>query len=675
MYRVTISAVILLVFGCDHTAPQAEYSPPGVDADLMSGDAGATSADAAMLPDETTVAPPEVTITYTEEREVCARRIPTRSALFGDFHVHTSFSFDAGAYSNVLTPSDAYAFARGETVFLPPLDDQGRGTRPITIDRPLDFLAVTDHADLLGEVALCTEPSSAAYPTRRCISYRDPEDNGAFNFGVFLASPTPQRDPMICGADLRDCAEAAHARWLQIQEETEASYDRSSACTLTTFVGYEYTNTRGVSNLHRNVIFRNRNVPASPVTYFEASRPLDLWRQLKRECLDQTAGCDVLSLPHNSNLSNGQLFYPRYPDAETLEEEAEVARLRAALEPIAEIFQHKGDSECRLGFEGDPQDPLCSFEKLRPPGDYICPDESPGGGGMRLTGCVHTLDFLRHVLLRGLMEWKRLGVNPYILGFIGSTDTHNGTPGHVSASEFQGHIGIVDDTPVERLGEGNVTHDGIINNPGGLVGVWAFENSRDAIFDALRRRETFATSGPRIEPRLFIGADLPDDLCDRPDRLERGYAQGHPMGSVVTLAADETPHLFVEALADEGGAQTPLERLQIIKGWLDAEGKPHWSVFDVAGDTRTPESVPSGDCAPLEVDATRRLCAVWRDPDFDPALPAFYYLRAIEAPTCRWSARQCQELAETDRPPTCGDPVQTPRVRHRAWSSPVWHTP
>ena len=245
----------------------------------------------------------------------------------------------------------------------------------------------------------------------------------------------------------------------------------------------------------------------------------------------------------------------------------------------------------------------------------------------------------------------------------------------MSSTEFQGHIGIVDDTPVERLGEGNVTHDGIINNPGGLVGIWAFENSRDALFEAMRRRETFATSGPRIEPRLFIGTDFPNDLCDRGDRLAYAYSSGYPMGSTLSLTQGEVPHIFVEAQADLGGAQTPLERLQIVKGWIDTGGEPHWKVFNVAGETEDPQLMLSGDCAPLMTEGQKKLCAVWVDSEFDPSQPTFYYLRALEVPTCRWSTIQCEQVPVAERPAGCGTPTQNPRIHHRAWSSPVWHMP
>ncbi len=598
---------------------------------------------------------PEIEVVYTEQRTPCAERNPLRNAYFGDLHVHTGYSFDARAYGNPLTTLDAYRFARGEPAMLV-------SGRTAQLERPLDFVSITEHGDLLGEVAVCTTPGSPAHDSERCVAYRDPDGGGAFDFGTFMAAREPERDPTICGPDAAWCLDAAGQRWAEMIAAAEETDDKSAACRFSALVGYEYTNTRGISNLHRNVIFRTADVIARPIGHFEAPRPVDLWRGLASECLDR-AGCDVLALPHNSNLSNGHLFTPTYPDAEDEAAEREIAALRARLEPVVEIFQHKGDSECRNGFPDVPDDPRCAFEKLRPPTDPIC--DRPGAGGMRLLGCVHRLDFVRNVWLEGLAEQSRLGIDPYRLGVIGSTDTHNGTPGHVVADDFPGHVGIADDTDAERLGEGNATHDGDVNNPGGLAGVWAFENSRDAIFEAIRRRETFATSGPRMRIRLFAGA-YPDAMCADPDRLRVAYADGVPMGQTARL--DAAPALFVEAQADDGGARTPLAAVEIIKGWIDADGNHRQRVYTVAGEADAGADFDGATCGGAS-GGVEALCAVWRDPDPSDG-PAFYYARAIELPTCRWSARACDRLTPDERPPSC---ETLPRVvRQRAWSSPVW---
>ena len=292
---------------------------------------------------------------------------------------------------------------------------------------------------------------------------------------------------------------------------------------------------------------------------------------------------------------------------------------------------------------------------------------------MRLWGCVHRLDFIRNVLLEGLVEAIRLGVNPYQLGMIGSTDTHNGIPGHVATQNFHGHIGIVDDTAEERLAEGNVTHDGYINNPGGLAGVWAVENSRDAIFDAIQNRSTFATSGPRIKPRFYAGWDFQDDLCDDTNRVRIAGTSGVSMGQVLRPKPGAMPRFMVQADADNGGLKAGLQRIQIIKGWVDEKGKTHHAIYDVAGDGKagadlTPKNCDSGDAG------FRQLCGVWSDPKFDANQHAFYYARVLEVPTCRWSTLQCQQLPDPNANPQCGM-MADEMVQQRAWTSPIWYTP
>ncbi|MCB9780608.1 MAG: DUF3604 domain-containing protein [Alphaproteobacteria bacterium] len=593
----------------------------------------------------------------TEDRTPCAERTAARDVFWGDLHVHAAMSFDAANYGSTLTPAQVFGFAQGASVVLP-------GDRTVSMDRPLDFMSLTEHGDFLGEVAHCTTPGALGYDADICSAYQGGDPDSALDFGVLLASEDPTRLPELCGEDGAQCDAAATERWQALQDAAEAAYDRSADCSFTPLIGYEYTNTRGVSNLHRNIIFRNHRVPDRPITTFEAPTPLALWQQLSAACPGGDDACDVLSLPHNSNLSNGHLFYPDYEDGDS----AEVAALRHRMEPVVEIMQHKGESECRtdLGLS----DERCGFEKLRPADDPICDDDETGTGGMRLWGCVHRLDFARNVLAEGLSEAARLGVNPYRLGVIGSTDTHNGTPGLVRSVDFPGHVGIVDDTPEERLGDGVVTHDTLINNPGGLAAVWAVENSRDAIFEAIRRRETYATSGPRIRLRTFAGRGLSDDFCSRADLGAGEGEEGVPMGGVIS-GGDGPLRIAVEALADEGTVLYPgvgLERVQVIKVWRSADGSLHDAVYDVA--TGDPGSLDPATC-----DASGgadRLCTVWEDPDFDPDVPALWYTRVLEVPTCRWSTRECLALDETDRPAVCSDGSVPATVQQRAWSSPVW---
>jgi hypothetical protein len=664
--------VLLLLAACDGSAGGTP------DAD----DGGATDVPADG-PEETDDGPggdDDGGWSVTEEREPCAEREPLRSVFFGDLHAHTRLSFDAYSYDLRVTPEEAYGFARGGEVRLPPLDADGTGTRSLRLARPLDFAALTDHLDLAGEVRLCLTPGSLPYDTPECVGYRAGGEAAAANFGVLLARESPSRPAAICGADGALCRDAAEEVWGELQAAAEAAYDRTASCSFVSFVGYEYTATPFVSNLHRTVVFRTAAVPARPPTRFEQPTPFGLRTELAATCLDAGIGCDVIVVPHNANWSNGRLFALDYGDAVTLEEQRAAAELRVRLEPVFEIFQHKGNQECGNGFADVPglPDPVCDFEQIRTVPFEDCGD-GVGVGGVIGAGCVSRLDFVRNVLKAGMQEQQRLGVNPYRLGFVGSTDTHNGTPGNVDEAGFPGHVGLVDDTALKRLGSGTVTHEGLINNPGGLAAVWAEERSRDAIFAALRRRESFATTGPRIVVRFFAGWDYPTELCSRADLVAAGYAGGVPMGGDLPPrpAAASGPVFVVRAAADPGmpGAPgTPLQAVQLVKTWIDAAGVPHERVFDVAGDRANGAGVDPRTCSPTG-EGFDELCAVWRDPAFDPAQPATWYVRVLENPTCRWSARDCLALDPADRPAPCTDPAVAQTIQERAWTSPVWYVP
>ena len=620
--------------------------------------------------------PPPIETRVTETREACADRNPLRNVYFGDTHVHTKLSFDAWVYDVRFGPEDAYRFARGEKVMGPPLDGSGAGTRPLQLARPLDFVALTDHAELLAEVNVCVTPGSAVYDTASCQTYREGGAGSIQHFGLTLTSSDPERLKDVCGPDGVDCPTLAKGVWTTIQEAAEAYYDRSEACEFTTFVAYEYSGAPLVSNMHRNVIFRNGSVPDSPVSYYDEPTADGLWARLRERCLEAGTGCDVLAIPHNPNWSNGRLFQaPAANDPRPKEQLAAAAALRAKMEPLVEIFQHKGDSECRNGFAavlGAP-DELCAFEKLRVEADD-CGDET-GSGGMIGVGCVSRLDFVRNVLKEGLQQEAWLGVNPYKLGIIAATDTHAGTPGRVPEDASAGQLGIADDEPKEQLGNGFAFPGGIIYNAGGIAGVWAEENSRDALFEAMRRRETFGTSGPRIVVRFFGGWDVPEGLCEDPDLVAIGYERGVPMGGdLPTTGGEGAPSFVVHALRDSGAKAAPLQRAQIIKGWLDVDGKQREKVYDVAGDKNNGASVDATTCE-RSGSGSDMLCATWTDPDFDPAERAFYYVRVIENPSCRWSTWVCNSLPASERPDSCTDPAIQSVIQERAWTSPIWYGP
>lgn len=649
-------------------------------------DAGAEPDAGAALPD---AGPPVVW--QTEERAPCAMRDPLRRPLFGDLHVHTSLSFDAAAYDVRTRPRDAYDFARGMEIGLPPHDAEGRPLRTLRLARPLDFAAVTDHSEFLAEIAICTDPASPGYDSRTCTSWREGGGAGG-NYGEITASlaVTPPRRPSVCRTPGL-CPDALAGAWQEVQDAAEEAYDRSDACTFTSFVGYEWTGSAGGDNIHRNVLFRTRSVPRLPVSYVEAWTPERLWDALEVACLDVdapegAAPCDVLAVPHNGNLGAGSMFVPIGDDGEPYDR-AEAER-RARLEPLMEVYQHKGSSEC-LDTRGDPlgsEDELCRFEELHPsicrgvpedPPDCVSNCEESGGIGF-LGGCVSGGDFARGALRTGLAERARVGANPFEVGFLGSTDTHNSLAGGTEEPSFRGHLGTSEDEPSEQLSlDPTVLIRGFTVSPGGLAVVWAEENSRDSIFEALRRRETYATSGTRIVVRVFAGAEIPADACESTELARIGYERGVPMGGTLDPAAG-APRFVVAAQRDPMGA--PLERIQLVVGTLEADGSTREQVIDIAGAEVAGEP-DAATCAPPP-GGVDQLCAVWDATMLDASRPAFVYARVLEVPTCRWSHYVCAEsgvdcatVSDDDpRAVCCGDRARHV-IRERAWTSPVWWTP
>jgi hypothetical protein len=617
----------------------------------------------------------------TESRAPCAAYDPLRRPFFGDIHVHTAVSVDAYIYGTRLDPRGAYAFARGATV---PVPDPSEGqTRTATIDRPLDFAAVTDHAEFFGEVDVCHQPGSPAASHELCtnLELNEGDQDARFltqiSWMFTIGIPPPPPPVAICGIPGVDCGAARVSVWQDMQAAAEEAYDRTDACTFTTFVAYEYTAAPLGRHLHRNVIFRNAEVPPAAASYLETWQggvPQGVWTAIETECLGAGTSCDAVIIPHNSNLSGGEQWLDPADGAEALR--------RQRIEPLAEIHQQKGNSECRFdrlaGAGTDTADELCTFEVEPRPSQTPNQPIPPVGEFPRR-------NLMRNALKDGLAFEDALGANPFRLGFTGSTDTHTGTGGNTAEADWEGGEGANDAGPVQQLGEQLRT------NPGGLTGIWAEENSRDALFAALKRRETFATSGGRPTVRFFAGS-YPDASCDDPDLVRTGYVAGTPMGGELgAVRGARSPHFVAWATKDPAGVD--LERVQIVKGWVDADGTTHERVFDVAGPVGDGPAVDPATCTPTGAGAPE-LCARWEDPDFDPQQRAFYYARVIERPSCRWSTRVC--LAEGVSPfaPDCAaqaagkDPVfasccldetndafLSPLVQERAWTSPIWYQP
>ena len=613
----------------------------------------------------------------------CPQHTPLRRAFFGDLHVHTAASADAYAFETLNGPEEAYAFARGGLITLPGPAGSGDG-RSLRLARPLDFAAVTDHAEWFAELPLCLDARSPLGKTEPCRAFRGeqataapPEQVHMQRLFDFLGAS--RRPPTLCDAAPEACKKARASTWAQMRAAAERW---NAPCDFTSFVAYEWSQTDRGINLHRNVIFRGAAVPERATSSVEAPSPSELWNALERDCLDAGTGCDVLAIPHNANLSNGVMFMPRPPEDDSALSQA---RRRARMEPLLEIYQVKGDSECRNGMHGvvGAVDEFCDFEKIFPlePAPEDCM-EGTGEGGMSRRGCISRRNFARYVLAEGMRERQRLGVNPFELGFLAATDTHNAIPGAVSEANYLGALGVTDAsipqrlaTPRERPKDWAGQPVPLRDSPGGLAGIWAEENSRGALFDAMRRREAFGTSGPRIRPRFFGSFDYPGDLCERSDWVATGYARGVPMGGNLSAppSAGAAPVFVASATRDPERSGNSLERIQIVKVWLDDEGATRQQVIDIAGGD-TGADVDPVTCQPRGAGADT-LCGVWRDPDFDPARDASYYARVLETPSCRWSARQCLRLPDEERPAACSDPGLPSRLRERAWTSPIWYAP
>lgn len=606
---------------------------------------------------------------YTEQRAPCSHHEPLRQPFFGDLHVHTRYSLDASTQGTRTSPADAYRFARGERIGIQPWDDAGNPARSLQLRRPLDFAMVSDHAELIGEVHMCTDPGVSGYGSWQCRFYRT-WPRGAYYLFNFMAAMRASHLGM-CGDDAELCLDAALVPWQEMQDAAESHYDRSSDCAFTTFVGYEWTGVQAQSggNLHRNVVFRNAVVPALPASYIDTPEETLLWDALDSECIESGSGCDALVIPHNSNLSAGHMFSEQLADGSPLD--AAYALRRQRMEPLAEIMQHKGSSECFFAPDIS-RDELCAFEQLAR--DNIAIFDNPP---------TPATGFLRETWQQGLALEASLGANPFRFGVIASTDTHLGAPGAVEEDRFLGHGGAGE--PARKEVPAGLP-DKLEYNPGGLAVLWAEENSRDALFAAMQRREAYGTSGPRIVTRLFAGWDLDPGLCAAPDQIERAYASAVPMGSDLAPApAGSALRLLVAAQQDAGTADSPgmpLQKIQVIKGWLDSEGNTRQRVVDVVGDSVTRGSVDLQTCATAGPGHSR-LCTVWEDPEFDPAQRAFYYTRVVENPSCRWSQRQCLAGGvDCNRPETIGKGFEgccaaehRPLVQERAWTSPIWYQP
>ncbi len=545
-----------------------------------------------------------------------------KSVYFGDLHLHTAYSLDAAALLTMNRPGDVYRFARGEKIKHTVLGH-------VQLENPLDFVAVTDRAELFGLMSAIFDKRNRHFHSAIAREFRKGSarlrkgiDNHLYT-GELVSSEQLDDADFIAGVA---------AVWAEIVAAADAADAHED---FTAFVGYQWSFAQKVPNgfasLHRSVIFEDQ-APLLPWDARRFSRPEALWAQM--EAFRARGGGDVIAIPLGANQSGGLLYAPHSSDGQPIDQNW--ARQRLVNEPLGEIMQTKGASETHTAFGGNDAD--ADFELLEPGALLV--------GGPSGNHDDANAGYLREGLKRGLAHEDRLGVNPFKQGFVGNSGTHNGTAGRTVESSYQGHHAIRDNTVPERL------TDNPHYNPGALTAVWATANSRTAIFEALRRRETYATSGTRLRVRFFAGWDLDPKAHRRPDMVHYCYSQG------VTMGADlpEPPHdgrqpVFVLwAYCDTDSA--PLDRLQIVKGWLD-QGEVKEQVFA--------DVVVAGKGGACELSGT------WTDPQFDKNQRAFYYVRVLETPVKRWSYYDDQQSPlSTDKPE---------EIQERAWTSPIWYTP
>ena len=570
-----------------------------------------------------------------------------RTAYFGETHMHTAYSLDAYIGGARLTPSEAYRFAKGEAVTVDGKTHQRQ--------RPLDFVAVSDHAEYIGEMYSTMVEGAPGHDQELLEDLRNLqtlEEKQAW-FAKYVVEnnrgDNPQHPPFYQGP------ETTRSAW-QVAINAAEQYNEPGR--FTAFVAFEWSGAPNGGNLHRNVIYRDAHVPDLPMSSYELRREDQLWEWMAEH---EALGMKALAIPHNSNASKQMMFAPN--DAAGNPIDLEYAEKRQHFEPLIEMMQIKGNSEVHRKFWS--ADEFADFENA---------DSIQKNSGRTF----QKMDFVREGLKLGLAYERELGANPFKYGVIGGTDNHNGVPSDVAEDSFVGGHGPEDGT-VEARRTGGVGGwiDGKDLSIGSLAGVWATENTRAGIWDAMKRRETFATSGPRIQVRFFGGVDLPGEPVDPKAMAEQGYELGVPMGGDLgpTGAA---PTLTVYALKDPDGAN--LDRIQVIKGWVDADGDLHEEVVDVAwsGDRQrgADGKVPAvGNTVDLETAkftndiGAATLIGSWRDESFDPEQHAFYYARVLEIPTPRWST---YDAVHHDLPLLEDVPAT---IQERAWTSPIWYSP
>lgn len=579
--------------------------------------------------------------------------------LFGDTHLHSSWSTDSGMAGGTLDQDAGYRVSRGEEVI------SHLGWR-VKLIRPLDFIVMADHAENLGlaDFIRRSDPLVLANPVGKKWHDMVKSGNGYDAFLEWLRAND---------TDLINEPKMLSTAWDAATSNADKYYQPG---TFTTFHGFEWTSHPGGNNMHRVVIFRDgkdRTSQVLPYSQYDSTNPEDLWDYMA--AYEEKTGGQVLAIPHNGNLSNGLMFALETIDGSKLSGkaiDADYAAKRIRWEPLAEVTQQKGDGEAHPLLS--PDDAFADFETL---------DAANLNGQQAKTPDMLPREYAREALKTGLKTETELGINPFKFGMIGSTDNHTALPTSREENNFSKasfvepsaerafHPLVAAADPANSIMEADV-------GASGLAAVWARENTRESIWDAMARKETYATSGTRIRVRVFGGWDFEADEVVRPDFARTGYARGVPMGGDLTNAPDgKAPTFMVRALRDPDGAN--LDRIQVIKGWLDANGETQEKIFDIAcADREIVDAACDGDVGnTVDVaDASYTntigeavLAAHWTDPEFDPALKAFYYVRVLEIPTPRWTAYDAKFFKVKMPEGT------TMQLQDRAYTSPIWYTP
>ena len=633
----------------------------------------------------------------TSESKIILDSNPHMNAYFGDLHVHTKYSFDAYIFGTKATPDDAYRFAKGDSIKHPLGYD-------MQLEDPLDFYAITDHAAWLGMLPAYADPDTVPGKLEFAKELHGLNNQENLNteslarrLGLFrdliageliAASMNPitvlkayLQEDTIYGTKAYD-RDTHHSAWRDTAEAAERHNDPGK---FTTFLAYEFTSSGiGQSNLHRNVVFKNSKGPVQPFSIVDSRNPEDLWDWMDNL---REVGVESLAIPHNSNGSNGQMFKLVDWAGNPMSDEYATKRMRN--EPLVEITQVKGTSDTHPLLS--PNDEWADFEIMnfriaspfysRPEGSYI-----------------------RDAYLRGLTLESEYNINPYKFGLVGASDTHTGAISD-NESDFHSKAGIIDGTPILR---GVVPVDSNLKKQiessdlsvvitgfkefedkefiqtaytewgaSGLAAVWAESNTRDSIYNAFRRKETFATTGSRIKVRFFAGYDI-ENALNEADPIAFAYSRGVTMGSDILESDGRAPSFLVWALRDIKRA--PLDRVQIIKGWTEISGRTYEKVFDVACSwgvapdpttNRCPNNnalVDVSDCSISSDRGASEIKTIWTDDSFDSSVKSFYYVRVLENPSCRWSTWDAVKNGTQPR-----EDLQ-PTIQERAWSSPIWYS-